>query len=122
MVTLRRHAILIAAAVSLFVLAVGATAVVGSAASPTDDARTTYHQVITDHDAVVSARAAAERSPFDLRQAPVRVLVAWFWLLVVAALLVRTAGRTIELRTRRSGSVEAARPRSNRGPPAPSFA
>jgi hypothetical protein len=122
-VPLRRRAIWIAAAVSILVLSVGGALASGGPSFGPDSGPTSVHQVVADHDAVVSSRAAVERTSLDLRQVHSKaLLLAWLGVLLGAALLARTAGRTIEVRTRRSGSAVATQPCSDRGPPRVSFA
>lgn len=123
MVLLRRRALLLAAAVSVLVVALGGALALRTPPTGSEGTRTSYHQIVADHDAGVTARAAADRAPLDLRQVHSKLpLLAWVGMLLASAVLARTAGRTVEVRTRRSASAVRARPRSNRGPPATSFA
>lgn len=118
----RRRAISFAAAVSVFLLATVGGAWTLDRSTGSEPSRITSHQVIADHDALVSARPLADRSPLDLRQDHSKLLLlAWIGVLLVAALLARTAGRAVELRALRSGSVVSIRHRFDRGPPAVSF-
>lgn len=123
MVLFRRRVLLFAAAVSFLAFAtVGAALSLGGQSS-TAAGRVSAHQVVADHDAVVSARPLADRSPFDLRQVHSKLLLlAWVSVLLGAALLARTAGRVIEAGARRAGSAAPLRRRFDRGPPAASFA
>lgn len=122
MTSFRGRAIWFAAAVSVFILAVAGSALSVERAASSESRQITAHQVVADHDAVVSARPVADRSPLDLRQLHSRLLLlAWVGVLLVAALLARTAGRTIEVRSRRVGLPPPTRQRFVRGPPAPSF-
>lgn len=123
MTSSRRRALWFAAAVSVFLLAVIGTVLSVDRSTGSEPSRYTAHQVVADHDALVSARPLADRSPLDLRQVHSKLLLlAWIGVLLVAALLARTAGRAVELRTLRSGSVVSIRHRFDRGPPAVSFA
>lgn len=109
--------------VSVFVLAVaGSMLVVRSAAGP-EPARTSVHQIVADHDAVVSARPQADRSTLDVRPMLSKLLLlAWLVVLTAAALLARTAGRIVEVRTWRARTRAWFRHAVVRGPPAPSYA
>lgn len=118
-----RRAIVSAAVVSVFILGLAGSVLATHAASESEPSRVRAHEVIADHDAVVAGRPIADRSPIDLRSLHSKVLLlAWIGLLVVAALLVRTAGRTIEVRTRGTRRAAWARHAFDRGPPAASFA
>lgn len=118
-VTPRLRAIGFAAVVSVFLLAIGGTLVTMSGGPSSESSRVTAHQVVADHDVVVSARPVADRTPLDLRSLHTKLLfLAWIGVLLAAASVARTAGRTIELRTRRAGSPPATRRRFDRGPPA----
>lgn len=122
MTPFRQRAILLAAAVSVFVLATVGTVMSVDRATGSEPSRISAHQLVADHDALVSARPVADRSVLDLRQVHSKLLLlAWIGVLLVAALLARTAGRSVELRTLRSGSVVSIRHRFDRGPPAVSF-
>jgi hypothetical protein len=113
----RRCAIWFAAAVSvLALLALGAGA--ASPGTHRADAGARLQHVAVDHDAVVPARPAAERSLLDVWQVPGKLLLAWVGVLLCAALRVATAGRTIPRRVGAAGSSVPTRRRFVRGPPA----
>ncbi|MGN6696486.1 MAG: hypothetical protein ACTHN0_20065 [Aquihabitans sp.] len=118
-----RRAIWFAAVVSVFVLGVAGSVLSMHAASTSEPTRIRAHEVVADHDAVVAVRPVADRSPLDLRSLHSKLLLlAWIGVLVVAALLVRTAGRTIDVRTRGTRRAAWTRHAFDRGPPAGSFA
>ena len=118
-----RRAIWVAAVVSVFCFALAGSVLSVRASADSEPTRVSAHQIVADHDAVVAARPLADRSPLDLRQVHSKLLLlAWVGVLLVAAVLARTAGRTIEVRTRRSGAPPWHRHAFVRGPPAPSHA
>lgn len=118
-----RRAIWFAAVVSVFVLGVAGSVLSMSASTSSEPTRIRAHEVVADHDAVVAARPVADRSPLDIRTLHSKLLLlAWVGVLVIAAVLVRTAGRTIEVRARGSRRATWTRHAFDRGPPAASFA
>lgn len=115
---IRRRAIWLAIAASMLAFASTGAPLVRDAPTA-DPGRASIHQVV-DHDAVVSARPQVERSPLDLQPGHSRLLMlAWVSVLLGAALLARTAGRSVEVHARRAGSAAPPRRRFDRGPPAP---
>lgn len=115
---LRRRAIPIAVAVVILLLALASTSFADGGSAGSDGGRAAFHAIAADHEAVVGSRPVVDRSPLDLRPAPSKLLLlAWVALLLVASLLARAAGRTVEERSWCAGSHEGDRARSTRGPP-----
>jgi len=112
-----RRVLLLAAVVSVLVLALGGPART-IRPGETEAAHARIQPMAVDHEAVASARTSADRPVVDLRSDAGRLLLlAWIGVLFAAARRARTAGRTVELQVRGSGATAWLHRSFDRGPP-----